>query len=145
VTISRLRRALGKDRDRLRRAALGYVLDIAATEVDVGRARETIQRGRLLLRQNLPSEALQILDYALAEWRHDSPLAEFADLPFAAAATSRLHLLRADLVEVANEAALSAGRPDQVISRSERLLAGDPWREELVANSWSPCTRRAAR
>jgi DNA-binding SARP family transcriptional activator len=131
VTISRLRRALGKDRERLRRVALGYVLDIDATEVDVGRAQALLQQGRLLLQQDR-DKAVEILASALAQWRHDSPLAEFADLPFAATATSWLHRLRSELVEVANDAALKTGRPEEVITRSERLLATDPWREEMV-------------
>ena len=132
VTISRLRRALGKDREFLRRVALGYILDIEPTHVDVGRAQAWLTEGRSLLGLDRTSEAVEVLGAALAEWRHDSPLAEFADLPFAATATSRLHLLRCELVETANEAALRSGRPEAVIARSESLLVADPWREELV-------------
>jgi DNA-binding SARP family transcriptional activator len=133
VTISRLRRALGKNRERLRSVALGYVLDLPAADVDVGRVEESIRQGRLLLEDDRPLDALSTLDSALAEWRHESPLAEFADLPFATTAASRLQLLRVELVEVANEAALKSDRPAEVISRSERVLASDPWREQLVS------------
>lgn len=132
VTVSRLRRALGKDRERLRSVALGYVLDLTAAEVDVGRAEGALAEGKVLLHHDRPERAAQVLAAALAGWRHESPLAELADLPFASTATSRLHLLRSELVELANTAALASGRPEEVVARSERLLDADPWREELV-------------
>lgn len=133
VTVSRLRRALGKERTRVRSVAHGYVLDLDPADVDIGRAQVSLELGRSLLDKDRPRQAVDVLGSALAEWRHDPPLAEFADLPFTATVTSRLHLLRSEIVETANEAALRSGRPEEVVARTERLLDADPWRETLVS------------
>ena len=133
VTLSRVRRALGDERERLRRVASGYVLDLEPTAVDVGRAEAALALARQLRRDGQPADAARVAADGLGEWRSDSPFAEFADLPFAAAPASRLHILRSELAEIGNAAALQVGRPEEVIARTPPLIDLDPWRENLVA------------
>ena len=133
VTVSRVRQTLGPDRDRLRRANHGYVLEAEPDEVDASRAEMALTRGRSLLRDDRWETARDVLEAGLAEWRHETPLAELADLPFAAAAARRLQKLHTELVEAANDACLSGHDPLRIVDRSEAVLRFDPWRERLVA------------
>lgn len=132
VTISRLRRAVGDQRDRLRRVPRGYVLDVDPAEVDVARVEHALAESRVLMARGDAASAANLLLDALGEWRHDWPLAEFADLPFASTAATRLHLLRAEVLEAANDADLQCGRPATVIDRTTRAVRSDPSREHLV-------------
>lgn len=132
VTISRLRRALGEDRGRLRTVPLGYLLDVNQQEVDVGRAESALSRGRQLIQRGDTSSAEVAFSAGLGEWHHDAPLVEFADLPFGPIASSRLLTLRCDLVESCNQAALDLGRPEDVVARTAGVIKLDPWREPLV-------------
>jgi DNA-binding SARP family transcriptional activator len=132
VAVSRLRAAIGDDRAAVGRHPLGYSLDVPAACVDVARAETALRDGRdALLRGDLAT-AIASLDGALREWR-GTPLAEFADLPFAGPASTRLHVLRLALAESRNDALLEAGRPAEVVDDTPELLSTDPWREELVA------------
>lgn len=90
VTVSRLRRALGEDRHRLRSVPRGYLLDVTCDEVDVARAEEALHEGRRLLEGGDTAAAETVLSSGLSEWHHEAPLVEFADLPFGPAASSRL-------------------------------------------------------
>ncbi|MEY2590590.1 MAG: hypothetical protein QOJ67_2574 [Acidimicrobiaceae bacterium] len=131
VTISRLRGALGEDRGVVSRHPLGYSLDLDPSLIDVGRAAAALRQGRAALDLADLDAAVSQLSDGLAEWR-GQPLAEFADLPFAGPAVSRIHLLRLSLVETRNRALLASGRPSDVLDATSEALAADPWREELV-------------
>jgi DNA-binding SARP family transcriptional activator len=132
VAVSRLRAALGDDRAAVRRHRLGYSLDVAATAVDAGRAAAALRDGRDAVQRGDIETAIALLGGALREWR-GTPLVEFADLPFAGPASTRLHVLRLALAEARNDVLLEAGRPAEVLDDTPDLLATDPWREELVA------------
>lgn len=132
VAVSRLRAALGDDRAAVRRHPRGYSLDLPATCVDIGRAEAALRDGRDALQRGELDAAIASLGGALREWR-GTPLVEFADLPFAGPASTRLHVLRLALAEARNDALLEAGRPAEVVDDTPALLATDPWREELVA------------
>ena len=69
---------------------------------------------------------------AVALFRGD-PLADLADLPFAAAEIRRLEELRLTAVELALKADLAAGRHQEAIGEIEALLAQNPLRERLHA------------
>lgn len=131
VTVHRLRRSLNAHKDKLRRVPHGYLLDLADDELDVGRVESALAEADALERHE-PQRAESLLASALREWRHDSPLAELADLPFVAIEASRLQQLRYQVVKMANESSLAGGHPAEVIERTERILALDPWREDLV-------------
>jgi DNA-binding SARP family transcriptional activator len=133
VTLSRVRRALGEERERLRHIAAGYVLDLDPTAVDVGRVEAALDLARQMHRDGRREDAARVATDGLGEWRSDAPLAEFADLPFAAAPASRLQVLRSELAEIGNAAALDIGHPEEVIARTPPLIELDPWRENLVA------------
>jgi DNA-binding SARP family transcriptional activator len=132
VTVCRLRRALGADRGRLRRVSHGYRLDLDDDHVDVGRVESLLARGLEHLERDEPIEAEALLAGALNEWRHDAPLAELADLPFATTEASRLQQLRYDVIKAANDSSLRSGHPAEVVHRTEGFLGLDPWREDLV-------------
>jgi len=132
VTVSRVRQALGSERERLRRDGHGYVLEADPAEIDVSRAEIALARGHYFLRENQTHAARQALEAGLGEWQHETPLADLADLPFASIAARRMQQLHSELVEAANQACLATGVLHQVVDRSERVLRLDPWREQLV-------------
>ena len=131
VTISRLRRSLGA-RDLIVRRGRAYVLEIDREAVDLHRADVALREGRRAADAGDLPTAVRRLGDGLAEWR-GQPLLEFADLPFASVASSRIHLLHLDLSEARNAALLASGRPAVLIDDTEEILAGDPWREDLTA------------
>src|SRR5579862_3666263 len=57
VTLSRVRRALGEERQRLHRVASGYVLELAPSALDAGRAEAALDLARHLRRAGRPADA----------------------------------------------------------------------------------------
>ncbi|WP_164842195.1 ATP-binding protein [Actinoplanes solisilvae] len=117
---SRLRRSFG--RGALSRAGDGYRLTVDDT--DAKRFTEDVRRGRALLDQERPGEALRAFDAALARWRGEA----FADLPETYARTP-LEELRTVAVEERLAARLAAGDAPGVVGELEAAVGAEPYRE----------------
>jgi len=131
ITVSRLRSALGSERAAVVHAGHGYCLDISAEAVDLGRAEARLDDARARREAHDHGGVVERCAAGLAQWR-GQPLVEFVDLPFAALAASRIHVRKADLVLMRNEALLELDRPAEVLEHSRELLAADPWSERLA-------------
>ena len=116
VYVSKLRKSVG--RDRLRTKPPGYVLDVAAGELDLDRCRRLAEDGK-------PEEALAL-------WRGPA-LSEFAYLPFAQPDLARLEELRLGCLEDRVEADLASGRHAGLVGELEGLVAEHPLREGFRA------------
>jgi DNA-binding SARP family transcriptional activator len=127
--VSRLRRAL-EPADRLHTRAGGYVLEVAADEVDAGRFVRLLGEGRTALAAGQAHRAADSLGAALALWR-GSPLADFAYQGFAQDEIARLEQLRLECLEERFEAELALGREAAAVAELEQLLAENPLRERL--------------
>jgi DNA-binding SARP family transcriptional activator len=129
VHVSRLRKALGRE-GRLESRAGGYVLELAAGELDLDRFRELSAEAVGALERNEPRSACELLREALALWR-GPPLADFAYDSFAQAEIGRLEELRLEALERRIEADLALGRQRALIGELEALVREHPLRERL--------------
>lgn len=123
--ISRLRRSLG--REALPRTGNGYRL--AVSDTDAAAFAAGVDRGRALLAQGRPAEALRALDAALALWRGDA----FADLPTTpevVAARGRLDELRSVAVDERLAARLATGDAPGAIADLQAAVRAQPYREQ---------------
>ncbi|WP_250027189.1 BTAD domain-containing putative transcriptional regulator [Paractinoplanes maris] len=118
--VSRLRRALG--RSALARAGDGYRLTVDDT--DAARFATDVRRGRDLLDEERPAEALRLFDAALGRWRGEA----YADLP-ATPARTRLDELRAVAVEERLAARLAGGDAPGAVGELEAATRAEPYRE----------------
>ncbi len=118
--VSRLRRSLG--RDVLARAGDGYLL--AVDDTDAARFAADVRRGRGLLDDERPGEALRVFESALARWRG----AAFADLP-ESYARPPLEELRTVAEEERVAARLATGDAPGVIGDLEAAVRAEPYRE----------------
>ncbi len=114
--VSQLRKLLG---DPLATQAPGYVLRIDADAVDALRLERLVRGSADELRQ-----ALDLF--------RGTPL-EDVEAPFAAAEKQRLQELELTAREALAEALLEAGHQDGLVAELERLVARDPYRENLRA------------
>ena len=118
--VSRLRRSLG--RDVLIRAGDGYRL--AVDETDAARFAADLRRGRQLLDDERPGEALRAFETALARWRGEA----FVDLPETYART-RLDELRKVAVEERLAARLATGDAPGAVGELAAAVRAEPYRE----------------
>lgn len=126
--VSRLRRALGTGGGRpLQTRGHGYVLDIAADDLDAARFERLARQARAELATD-PRRAVALLDEALALWR-GAAYAEFADEEFARAEAGRLAELRLVAAEERIDGLLALDRHAEVVSELEAALARHPLRE----------------
>ena len=116
VHISGLRKALGKER--VETKAPGYVLHVAADELDLERFKQARSEGRL--------------EDALSLWR-GSPLADLAYEEFAQGTIAELEELRIACAEDRIERDVAAGRHAELIGELDGLVAEHPLRERLRA------------
>jgi predicted ATPase/DNA-binding SARP family transcriptional activator len=114
----------------LQTRAPGYMLQIEPDQLDAHRFARLTDAGRRALDDGRPSEAVALLDEALALWR-GPPLADVADRPFAQAEAARLEELRLAAVEDRIEAELALGRHATLVGELEPLVAAHPLRERL--------------
>ena len=126
--VSRLRRALG--RDRLLRNGHGYRLVVEPDELDLTRFEQLLASGRARLEQGDPEGAADTLRSALSLW-HGPPLADFTYEPFARPEIERLEELHLDAIENRIDAELALGRDAQLVSELETLVRERPLRERL--------------
>ena len=127
VHISQLRKALAPNVT-IHTRARGYVLEVAAEDLDLSRSELLRGEGLDARAAGDLETAASRLHAALSLWR-GPPLAEFALEPFAAIEAPRLEELRLTLLEERIEADLALGRHADVVGELERLVADHPLRE----------------
>lgn len=127
--VSRLRTALAvaDPADRLRFHAGGYVLDVAAGELDATEFTRMVGDARA----QADDVAVQTLDAALALWRDDA-FAEFADIGAVRDEATRLAELRLAAMEQRADLMLGLGRGAEVVAELDVLLRRHPDREQLA-------------
>jgi YVTN family beta-propeller protein len=144
--VSRLRKALGangvvpvpSDRNAaagpgngaLMTRGHGYLLDVAAGELDLDRFRDLVERGRDALAAGRPEDAARVLRQGLGLWR-GPPLPDFAYEPFAQAAIAQLEELQLGALEERVEADLALGRNRELVGELADLVERHPLRERL--------------
>ncbi|MGI5269772.1 BTAD domain-containing putative transcriptional regulator [Nonomuraea sp. CA-218870] len=121
--VSRLRRALGRDRVEFHPA--GYRLVADPMDVDAIRFERLAAEGRRALGSGDARRAAALLREGLALWR-GRPL---ADAPHAGAAAARLSELRLTAVEDRTQADLELGRHRELVAELRQLVADHPLRE----------------
>jgi DNA-binding SARP family transcriptional activator len=124
--VSRLRLLLG---ELLVDDGLGYRLDVASEQVDVGRLGRLLIAGRSELAEGHPERAVALIRQGLALRRGPS-LADL-DEAFARAAAARLDSLVLDATEAWAEAELALGHEAVVVAALEPLGHVHPYRERL--------------
>jgi predicted ATPase/DNA-binding SARP family transcriptional activator len=130
ITVSQLRKALGDGL--LLTEPGGYRLAVRPEHVDAERFARLIAQGRAELAGGKATQAIAVLDEALALWRGD-PLADLGDAPFAGPERERLEELRLVALEDRFEAELALGRDALLVPELERHVAENPVRERFCA------------
>ncbi|WP_052667959.1 AfsR/SARP family transcriptional regulator [Nitriliruptor alkaliphilus] len=130
--IATIRRGLGSERRRLVTREGGYLIELAADELDAARFVTLAREGRHLAAADAAG-AQAHLEAALAEWRGDPLVGLVARASRLQAEATRLVELRSTVVEDLAEARLAQGRHTEVVADLERLLADHPFRERSVA------------
>ena len=128
VYVSRLRTALGSERDRLQSDGIGYRLRLSAEDLDAARFERLVADGRAALAAGDPDAAQATLQGALELWRGPA-LGEFADEPFAAAEAVRLEQLRLATIEDRVWADLDLGKHAALTEELRELTLEQPFRE----------------
>lgn len=109
----------------------GYVLRADPDSVDALRFEQLAGEGRVALFRGDAAGAADHFDEALSLFT-GPPLADLADLDFAAREADRLELVRLDVIEQRSEAALALGRHASVAEQLDALVAEHPLRERLT-------------
>mgnify|MGYP003287537575 CR=1 FL=1 len=131
--VSRLRKTIGPagDGDRLLATrAPGYVLRVAAGQLDCRRFEELVRQGEEQLGRGEVEQAGATFTAALALWR-GPPFGDVAPTPMLEAEIARLDELRLIATERRVEAELALGRADTSIAELEGLVKDHPHRERL--------------
>ena len=126
--VSKVRRALGAQSIETRPP--GYVLVLAADDVDALCFERLVRDGRAALAEARTGSALECFEEALGLWRGDA-LGEFADVPTAVAAAARFEELSAVTVEERFDALLAVGRDADLVPDLNAAIAAMPLRERL--------------
>jgi DNA-binding SARP family transcriptional activator/Tfp pilus assembly protein PilF len=131
--VVRLRRALGDEgRSRIGTRPRGYVINVAAGELDVTRFEVLLDAARQAARDGSWDTAAAQARAALALWRGE-PLADVESELLAVREVPRLADLRLRALEIRIEADLHLGRHAEVIGELRQLAAAHPLREHLHA------------
>jgi predicted ATPase/DNA-binding SARP family transcriptional activator len=128
--VSRLRSALGRDRVELV-PGTGYALRVAVAELDALAFEDAARRARAALDAGEWSEAADAAAEALACWRGDAALPEFADQDFAGPRATQLEEERWATVECGIEARLALGQHRALVGELQDLVEREPLREWL--------------
>ena len=129
VYVSQLRRVLepeGAPYKMLVRKPAGYVLQVAASDLDVNTFAGLVEGAR----SKQPAEASAELSRALDMWRGPA-LADFAGESFALSESARLNELRLYAREEKIDAELALGHHGQLIGELQGLVEEHPLRERL--------------
>ena len=124
VYVSRLRKRLGADVVATRPP--GYAIEVGEDQLDLIRFERLVQQAR----GDDPLTAASQLRDALSLWR-GSPLAEFANEPFAQPEILRLEELRLAALEGRIDADLALRRHAELVGELELLVHRNPYRERL--------------
>ncbi len=136
--VSQLRRILEPDRPPRAPAQYlvtrdpGYVLKVAAEDVDGLRFLALAGQGRDLLDAGHADRATERLDEALQLW-HGQPLAELESAPWTVATAARLIEARDSALEDRIDAWLALGRHSRATSELEEMVRERPLRERRWA------------
>jgi DNA-binding SARP family transcriptional activator/DNA-binding beta-propeller fold protein YncE len=135
--VSHLRKVLEPGRNRGEHELLvsrppGYMLQIAADQIDAERFERLAAEGRRSLELERADDAAQRFREALALWRGPA-LADFAYETFARADVDRLEELHLAAVEGRIDAELQLGRHDALVGELRELVDEHPLRERLRA------------
>jgi predicted ATPase/DNA-binding SARP family transcriptional activator len=141
VHLSRLRRALGDDSNRLVRQPGGYSLRLEPGELDLERFEELAAGGRRSLDDRRPAEAACELRSALELWQGEPLQGVDLDGPGVA---SGLGERRLSVLEDRIEAEIAAGDQARLVTELEQLTTLHPLRERLRAQLML-CLYRAGR
>ena len=135
VRLSELRRALNGagEAGRLVTQPPGYVLRVAADELDASRFEGLVKAGHQAIAEGNAENAVRLLDGSLSLWAGPA-LAEFDDLQFALAERARLDEIRLGALEAKLGAQLACGQHHETLAELERLTAEHPLRERLWAS-----------
>src|SRR6516225_8668150 len=106
----------------------GYRLAVPPDAVDALAFETLAARGRRVLADGDPREAVTVLRSALASWR-GQPLADAAGYDFADAAAAKLTELRSSVLTDRIEADLSLGEGASLVGELRALLSADPLAE----------------
>ncbi|MEV0884560.1 BTAD domain-containing putative transcriptional regulator [Streptomyces microflavus] len=131
--VSQLRRALENAEPGARSLIVhrppGYLLDVPAEALDLGRFRALVAEARAC---DVPRTRADLLTDSLALWRGPA-FADFADLPFAAPAAVSLEEERLRVVEEHADARLALGEHGALLGELAALVGRFPLREGLRA------------
>jgi peptide/nickel transport system substrate-binding protein len=127
--VSRLRRALGKER--LSRRAGGYVLSVGPNELDLYRFEALVQEARRASVAGDVRQAARLLSEALALWSGPA-LTDVLYEPFASGEAARLEEKRLVAREDLFDAQLAMGAGAELVAELERLAVEQPLRERLL-------------
>ncbi|MEW1614501.1 MULTISPECIES: BTAD domain-containing putative transcriptional regulator [unclassified Streptomyces] len=131
--VSQLRRALENAEPGARSLVLhrppGYLLDVPADALDLGRFRALVTEARAC---DVPRTRAALLTDALALWRGPA-FADFAGLPFAGPAAVSLEEERLRVVEEHADARLALGEHGALLGELAALVGRFPLREGLRA------------
>jgi DNA-binding SARP family transcriptional activator/pimeloyl-ACP methyl ester carboxylesterase len=132
VRLWELRKALrsAREADRLVTRPPGYLLRVAADELDALRFESLAAAGHAALAAGDAATATQRLDEALRLW-HGPALADVDTVPLARAEAGRLEQMRLAALESRAEARLACGQHRELIAELETLTAAHPLRERL--------------
>ncbi len=128
VYISRLRKALGHDRNRLELQQTGYRVVVSDDELDASEFERLASEGRAALARHDSVKASSKLRDALNLWR-GAALSEFADESFAQAEAVRLNELRLATLEQRIWADLETGHHEAAVPELQDLVTQNPFRE----------------
>lgn len=132
VRLWQLRKAFRSagEADRLATQAPGYLLRVAAEELDALRFERLAAEGNAALGSGDAATAAQRFDEALREWCGPA-LADVDTVPFARAEASRLEEERLAALESRAEALLACGRHQELIAELDTLTTAYPLRERF--------------
>ncbi len=129
--ISELRKAL-VSASVIETRAPGYVIRLAADQLDLGRFERLSEEANRALARGDALHASDLLRQALGLWRGE-PLVDLGSESFALVAIQRLQEIRLAALEQRIEAELALGRDRELIGELEELVAENPLREHFRA------------
>lgn len=129
--ISELRRALGPDA-RLQTRSPGYVLHVAAEQLDLRRFERLTEEAGQALARGEAETAFELQRDALALWRGPA-LADLDREPFTELATGRLEEIRLAALEQRLDAELALGRHRELVGELDELMAQHPLHEPFAS------------
>jgi ABC-type transport system substrate-binding protein/DNA-binding SARP family transcriptional activator/streptogramin lyase len=127
--ISRLRTLIGSDR--IERHPPGYLIRVAADELDLERFERMLEDGRIAAAADHAADASDRLHEALDLWRGPA-LADLLNEPAIASESRRLEERRLLALEERIDADLARGRGPELVPELERFVTDEPFRERTL-------------